>query len=147
MPHFPVKGSSSLLLGILVPGCGGWGGDPGHRLVAVLVAAGGTCGQCLSCQGTSPKQLLAAPAGPSWHPGLRGIYWEFLVHQGPCPKGEAVGGRSSEVAGSPLQPLRMGCVHQHTPPGLCCLLLPLFSAEREKRVILLLCRLSWGSRN
>lgn len=82
MPHFPVKGSSSLLLGRLVPGWGGWRGDRGHR----LVAAAGTHGQCPSCQGAaSPKQLLAAPAGPSWHPGLGGIYWEFLVLQDPFP--------------------------------------------------------------
>lgn len=144
MPHFPVKGSSSLLLGRLVPGWGGWRGDRGHR----LVAAAGTHGQCPSCQGAaSPKQLLAAPAGPSWHPGLGVIYWEFLVLQDPFPNQRGRGRKklciswlSPAACGDGLSP------SAHTTRALLSSL-PLFLAKREKRVILLLCRLSCGSRN
>lgn len=120
LPHFPVKSSSSFLLGRLVPG---WGAG-----VGTLGTGWWLCWW----------QLLA-PGGGGHLLGIPGA-------AEPIPK-ERGGGRSCGVAGPPLQPLGMGCVHQHTPPGLCCLLLPLFSAEREKRVILLLCRLSWGSRS
>lgn len=119
LPQFPVK----------APAASCWG----HWSLAGV----GTLGTGWWHMGVSAhpaRELLAAPAG------AEGGFWEFLLQQGPFPQGQW----EEELWGCWLCPaaLGMGCVHQHTPPGLCCVPLPLFFSKRHRRVILLLCRLS-----